>query len=66
VKLKVLLLGFHDINAKPKNASLRDRLERPSDCRVSWTKEQSMKFTGKSVGFNIATFLGFPGLIPVT
>jgi len=65
VKLKVLLLGFHEINAKPKNVPLRDPLERPSDCRVSWTKE-SMKFTGKSVGFNRAAFLGFFGLIPVT
>ena len=28
--------------------------------------KQSMKFTGKSVGFNLAAFLGFFGLIPVT
>jgi len=41
VKRKVLLLRFHDINAKAKNVSLRDPLERPSDCRVSWNKEQT-------------------------
>jgi len=40
VKLKVLLFGFHDINTKPKNLPLRDPVERPSDCRVSWITEQ--------------------------
>jgi len=41
VKLKVLLCGFHDINTKPKGVSLSDLVERPSDCRVSWTKDQT-------------------------
>jgi len=49
-KKRILFFGFHDINTKPKNASLRNLVERPSDCRVRWTKEQPNQEIYRKIG----------------
>ena len=57
--LKVLLFGFHGINTKPKYVSFRDPIARPSDCRVSWTKEQTKQDIYTKIGrFQFSSFLG--------
>jgi len=67
LKKKVLLFGFHDINTKPNNASLHNPLERPSDCRVSWTKEQPKQEICRKIGrFQFCSFLTFLGLVSLT
>jgi len=58
LKNKVLLFGFHDINTKPNYASLHNPLERPSFCRVSWTKEQPKQEICREIGrFQLCSFL---------
>jgi len=37
---KGFVIRFDDINTKPKSASLRSLVERPSDCRDNWTNLQ--------------------------
>ena len=50
LKNKILLFDFHGINTKPKNALLCNPVERPSDCRVRWIKQQTKQEIYRKIG----------------
>jgi len=63
---KILLFSFHDINKMMVFYCVIQLKDHQFYESAGPKSKQSKKFTRKSVSFNIAAFLRFLGLIPVT